>query len=285
MLVNPATISYVADGQRLMRSPLSGTGGELVLLTCDNSFLTFRWSPDGQSFAYVVETASESTYVFEWHLVTRGVDRVMGTTPAWCHCGNGSEDFSIDTGFSPDGQILWLVDYVGRGTSLQIRRLDGSLVGSDIRGDKPWPSPLTMGVWSGTDLFFRDSQGVERWSSGAVRQFLPGIAWLHPEASPNGGQLVYAARGADGAAHVYVADTSNGQTKQLSSRQANSPFYLSSRYVWYQGERLCSIPAGDQCYFNVKSIPTGKTYIYDLQTGTESESIITDIADVWPHGA
>jgi hypothetical protein len=27
------------------------------------------------------------------------------------------------------------------------------------------------------------------------------------------------------------------------------------------------------------------TYIYDLQTGTEWESIITNVADAWPHGA
>jgi hypothetical protein len=30
---------------------------------------------------------------------------------------------------------------------------------------------------------------------------------------------------------------------------------------------------------------SGKTYIYDLNTGTEFESVITDIADVWPHSA
>lgn len=259
-------------------------GGELVLLTCNNSFLTFAWSPDGQSLGYVIEIENESQYLFEWHLVTRGIDRAIGTMPAWCHCGNGSEDFSLDVGFSPDGQMASLVSYVGRGNAVQIRRLDGSLVGSEIRGDKPWPSPLTMGVWSGTDLLFRDSQGVERWTAGSVKPFLPGVAWLHPKASPSGNNIVYAARGGDGVAHVYSVDVSNGQTKQLSSRQANSPFYLSSRYVWYQEERLCSIPAGDQCYFNIKSVPTGKTYIYDLQTGTESESLITDLADVWPHG-
>jgi hypothetical protein len=33
------------------------------------------------------------------------------------------------------------------------------------------------------------------------------------------------------------------------------------------------------------TITTGKTYIYDLQTGTETESIITQVFDVWPHPA
>jgi hypothetical protein len=32
------------------------------------------------------------------------------------------------------------------------------------------------------------------------------------------------------------------------------------------------------------TLPTGKTYIYDLQTGTETESRITAVYDVWPHG-
>jgi hypothetical protein len=33
----------------------------------------------------------------------------------------------------------------------------------------------------------------------------------------------------------------------------------------------------------VKAI--GKTYIYDLQDSTETQSIITSVIDVWPHPA
>jgi hypothetical protein len=286
--VSASAISYlVHSGGQLMRSPLSGSPPEVVAVGCGNDdIVEFGWSPDGRSFTYLLEPADWATNpphtVFQWHLVSGGVDRLIGTAPGWCHCGSGSENSSLAVRFSPDGQFVWLVDSVGvRGTSLQVRRLDGSLVGTEIRGDRDSNAP-TMGVWSVTDLFFRDKDGVERWTNGEIKLFLPGVAWLHPRASPKGGQITYAARGADGLSHVNVVDTSNGRARQLSSPPGTSPFFLSSRYVWYKGERLCA--PGDPCYF-AKTIWNGKTYIYDLQTDTVLESIITDIADVWPHGA
>ena len=204
----------------------------------------------------------------------------MGTAPAWCHCGNGSEDYSLDEDFSPDGQSVSLVDSLGVGTNLQVRRLDGTLVGAEIRGDATFPNSVTHGVWSGTDLFYRDSQGVERWHDGTAKSFLPGVAWIHPRASPAGGQIVYAARGSDGQARISVANTATGQSRQLSSRAATWPIFLTPRYIWYRGERPCG-PSDAIC---IKAAFTGKTYVYDLQTGAEWESIITDVADVWPHG-
>ena len=60
--------------------------------------------------------------------------------------------------------------------------------------------------------------------------------------------------------------------------------FLTSRYIWYEGERACV--AADVCGSAPGGHPlNGKTYIYDLQTGTETESIITGVADVWPHAA
>ncbi len=166
------------------------------------------------------------------------------------------------------------------GTDLQVRRLDGSLVGAEIRGDR-YASQVTMGVWSGADLFFRDKQGVEKWTNGAITPFLPGVAWLHPWTSPDSGQIVYAARGSDGLAHVSVVDSASGRTRQLSGQPRDWPRFLTPRYVWYVGDRLCT-PLDGPCNVGTS---TGKTYIYDLQTGTEWDSLITDIADTWPHGA
>jgi len=60
--------------------------------------------------------------------------------------------------------------------------------------------------------------------------------------------------------------------------------FLTSRYIWYEGERACV--AADVCGSAPGGHPlNGKTYIYDLQTGTETESIITGVADVWPQPA
>jgi len=218
--------------------------------------------------------------VFHWHLVSGGVDREIGTAPRECICGEIPEDHRVALGFSHDGQLVSLVESVQMGTNLQVRRLDGSLVGAEIRGDRS-ASPVTMGVWSGTDLFFRDNQGVERWTSSAITPFLPGVAWLHPWTSPDGEQIVYAVRGSDGLAHVSVVDTVSGRTRQLSSQPRDWPRFLTPRYIWYVGDRLCT-PDDGPCNVGVS---TGKTYIYDLQTGTEWDSLITDIADTWPHGA
>jgi hypothetical protein len=281
--VSAATISYGAEyGKRLVRVPLSGVSPQVVAHACGFGIITFAWSPDGHSFTYVSEDddLSNPGHAFEWHLVIGGVDRVIGSATAWCHCGAGFEDQSLAVRFSPNGQFVSLVNNHWLGTNLQVRRLDSSLVGTEARGDRNATNRVTMGVWSGTDLFFRDSQGVQRWREGAVKPFLPGVAWLHPWASPAGEQIVYAMRGPDGFSHVNVVDTSNGQTRQLSSQPRAWPIFLTQRYIWYRGERTCT-PTDPMCRTTTLS---GKTYIYDLQTGTEWESIISTISDVWPHG-
>jgi hypothetical protein len=278
-----STISYIGDAHGLMRSALTGSEAQILVTACNfATIVTWSWSPDGQSFTYVLEPADWSAHIFEWHLVSAGVDRVIGKAPAWCHCGNGSEDSSVDVRFSPDGHFVSLVDSFWNGTNLQVRRLDGSLVGTEIAGDPSQQNPVTMGVWSGTDLFFRDLRGVERWRGGAITLFLPGVSWLHPRASPTGSEIVYSARGSDGLARVYAVDSTNGQSRQLSSQPRTVPMFLTSRYIWYRGERLCGSNEPGMC---LKTTFTDKTYVFDMQTGTEFESIITDIADVWPHGA
>jgi WD40 repeat protein len=260
---------------------LSGSATSFLVAGCatDNVVMQFRWSPDGQSFTYLLSDGDPNS-VFGWHLVSGGVDREIGTAPRDCICGEFPEADRIALSFSPDGQLVSLVEALQMGTNLQVRRLDGSLVGTEIRGDRN-ATPVTMGVWSGTNLFFRDNQGVERWTNGTITPFLPGVAWLHPWASPDGGQIVYAVRGGDGLARVNVVDTASRLTRQLTNQPRNWPHFLTPRYVWYMGDRLCG-PSDGPCG---TATSTGTTYIYDLQTGAEYQSIITDIADVWPRGA
>ena len=109
------------------------------------------------------------------------------------------------------------------------------------------------------------------------------MAWIKPRASSDGGQIVYTVRDSYGWGHVYVVDTTTRKVRELKSARTDAVF-LTSRYVWFQGERACV--ASDECGARPPFHPlNGKTYIYDLQTGTESESIITSVADVWPHAA
>ena len=138
-----------------------------------------------------------------------------------------------------------------------------------------------MSVWSGRSLYFRDAGGVQAWTNGVTSAFLPGVQWVRPKSSPAGGAIVYETRDASGVAHVHLVDTNTRKVRELKAGRSE-PAFLTSRYVWYQGERLC-LPS-DQCVIG-PTAPTGKYYIYDLQTGTEYSSMITSVVDVWPHAA
>jgi hypothetical protein len=262
----------------LIRMPLSGVPKTVVATTCGPSWiLAVGWNPTGQSATYLIDVGLG--HPFDWRLQADSTDRSLASVPAWCYCGNGSEERSFSVAFSPSGQFVSVIDDVGSAAGdLQVRRIDGSLV-TEFTGS--WPG-VTMGVWSGDSLYFRDSGALKVWHDGAVTTQRAGLAWLRPKASPGGGQVVFYTRGSDGLAKVSLIDTKSGAVKQLSDQARIAPVFLSSRYVWYEGERLCM--ASDQCVFN-HTVLTGKTYIYDLTTGSETESVITDVADVWPHGS
>jgi hypothetical protein len=139
----------------------------------------------------------------------------------------------------------------------------------------------TMSVWSRSGLYFRDATGVEVWRNGVVSTFLRGVEWIRPKASPDGRYIVYAAREL-GSAHVFIVDTTSGQVRSIAPARSE-PAFLTSRYIWYQAEPTC-VPEG-KCQAGFPGIATGKTFVYDLQDGTETPSVITSVIDAWPHAA
>jgi hypothetical protein len=132
-------------------------------------------------------------------------------------------------------------------------------------------------------LLFRDNQGIHVWRDGAQSLLLPGVAWIRPKASPAGGQVVYAAKDQTGKPNVFILDTSSGSVRMVA-KVRSEPAFLNSHLIWYKEERPCA--AGDVYPCGaVATVETGKTYIYDLQDNTETESVIAAVWDVWPHGA
>jgi WD40 repeat protein len=244
------------------------------------------WSPDGTSVAYTTQRGSyESGDVkLDVHLLSSGTDRIVGSTPglgiggceyiASCTLPNWLD---VRLAFSPDGQSFSFVAEGFGASFFRVWSSDGTLLKSiDTQS-------TTMSAWSSQTLYFRDGGGVEAWKAGANSTFLPGVAWIKPSASPAGGTVVYTVRDAAGWGHIYLVDTSTGQTHELKAQRTDAVF-LTSRYVWYRGERACV--EADQCGPNPPFHPgNGKTYIYDLQTGTEYESVITNVYDAWPHAA
>jgi hypothetical protein len=277
MFIGGSEIGDGTDGHLGLVSIVGGQRVTVYSAQCRSGIVTYAWNNGGDYLSYVIEVPENISSRFEWHLVGHGTDRVLGYAPAWCHCGGTgpADNYSLYAKFSPDGKyVSWVEDGVAVGGSdLQVRRLDGTLVGSESTG--------SMSVWSGGDLYFRDGNGVERWRAGAVTLVLRTAAWIRPQASPGGGQIAYWARAQDGLGRVFVLDTSTGTSRQISTEPRMEPVFLSSRYIWYVGERTC-LPT-DVCAL-AQTITTGVSYVYDLQDGTESTSAIAAVYDVWPHG-
>ncbi len=276
LFVSATEVSY-ADDTGLVRSSLDGNPKTIVSRQVVS---LFAWSPDGSTVVYTTESAGG----VDVHQLTAGVDRVLGSAPssgvggyetiAGCAITN-SLDFRL--AYSPDGAYVSLVVSGFAPSTFRLWSSNGNLLRSNDSDG------TTMSVWSGSSLYFRDSGGVEVWRNGVVSPFLPGVAWIRPKASPEGGQIVYAARDSGGWARTYVVDTITRKVRELNTARAE-PIYLTSRYIWYRGERACV--EADLCGSEPPIHPaSGKTYIYDLQAGTETESVITSVLDVWPHAA
>ncbi|HXC76961.1 MAG TPA: hypothetical protein VNU19_07910 [Candidatus Acidoferrum sp.] len=181
-------------------------------------------------------------------------------------------DFHLS--YSPDGRFITWAQSV-----TDVFRM-WTAAGVDVTPSTPF---VNMSVWSGASLYFDDSKDVKVWRNGVVSTFLPGVVWIRPKASPGGGQIVYETRDASGVSRTYVVDTTTARVRQLGGVYRAEPAFLTDRFIWYQGERFCS---PNECPIGPPgAIPTGLTYIYDLQAGTESASIITSVSDVWPHPA
>jgi hypothetical protein len=274
-------ITY-ADGTDMWSEPIGGSANRMP--PPFPGIGGFAWSPDGNALVFVHGDAAADSGM-DVSLWTRGGGfTALGSIPprgvggcetyASCTLPNWM-DFQLH--FSPDGTLISLVIKSFSGTVFRIWSADGKLLEMDDSYG------ATMSAWSGQALYLRAANGVSVWRNKSVSTLLGGVAWIRPSASPGGGAIVYSVRDSAGWAHTYVVDTATGSARELKTARTNAMF-LTSRYIWYEGERDCQ-PA-DQCGASPAIHPlSGKAYIYDLQDGTETESIITRVYDVWPHAA
>jgi hypothetical protein len=273
--VSGTEVSYVEDNTLNRRSWIGPTGwGQAA-----PGIGPFAWNPKGTSAVYITQGGAVEAV----HLLSSRGDLVIGSIPAGgvggCEAISSctlSNWLDSQLAYSPDGTYISLVINSFSGSVLRVWSSDGKpFKSSDGQG-------ATMATWSGHDLFFRDAKGVEVWRAGVVSPFLPGVVWVKPKGSPVGGQIVYTARDNGGWGQVFVVDTSTRKARLLKTARTDAVF-LNSRYIWYRGERACV--AADLCGAHPFHPLSGKTYIYDLQDGTETESIITSVLDIWPHAA
>jgi hypothetical protein len=269
-----ATVVSYANVSGVLRMPLVGSP-KTVVAKSSQVFL-FAWSPNGSTLAYISNSLDKSAL----HLVTGGQDRVVSSMSPF-NGGCESESCAIGSDFrllySQDGHFISLVQPWG-GPNFRLWDSDGKL----LKSNEPANVSYSMSVWSGNGLYVVGADGVAVWRNAVVSSFLPSVRWIRPKGSAGGGQIVYAVRDRSGLAHTYIVDTTTRKVRELKSARSE-PVFLTSRYIWYQGERLCV--AADNCDPSFPVVTTGKTYIYDLQDGTETQSIITGVYDVWPHAA
>lgn len=271
--VSATTVSYTTD-TGLVRAPVPGSPKTLVAAQAKGFY---AWSPDGKTAAYLTSSINGPDTTMQLHLVSNGNDRQVSSMPGppavyGCESQACADGWDFHLAYSPDGRFIsWAqnVRYVFRMWTAG---------GVNVTPTTPF---IEMTVWSGANFYFQDSKGIEVLRDGVISTFLPRVEWIRPKASPGGGQIVYETRDAAGLARTFIVDTRTAKVRALGKFRAE-PAFLTSRYIWYQGERSCT--ATDQCLPG-SSISTGKTYIYDLLDGTETESIVTRVFDVWPHAA
>ncbi len=265
---------FATNPSNLVRAPLAGTPATLVV-KAGHGIVLYDWAPDGKTVAYVTTTSDKS----ELHLVTGANDRLVSSMPSILGgCETPTCAFLVEFRllYSPDGKFISLTQSFG-GPNFRLWNSDGKLLKSNPDG-----SSYSMSVWSGGSLYFVDANGVEVWHDGGMSAFLPGVRWVRPKGSPDGSQIVYAASDSAGATHVYVVNTTTKSVREIK-KSRREPVFLTSRYLWYEGERACA--TADLCDKSLPVISNGTNYIYDLQDSTEATSIIGQVHDVWPHAA
>ena len=271
------TLTYL-DGNSLFHVLVIGSRKTRVVTTTQG-VLMYTWSPDRSTVVYATQSQPGTAAV---HQLSGGRDRVIGTIPILlgaigcetvASCA-GADTWDTRLTYSPNGAYISLTENIGNVQAFRLWSSDGTLITSSDSQSR------SMSVWSGDGFYYPHGSGVEVLRNGAVSLFLPGVNWIRPNVSPKETQIVYEVRDAQGWHHTFVVDTITKQTRELKKGRTD-PVFLTSRYIWYRAERACAVSEG--CDATHSATLSGKTYIYDLKDGTETESIITNVYDVWPH--
>jgi hypothetical protein len=173
--------------------------------------------------------------------------------------------------FSPDGSLLLVAD----STTLQVRRLDGSLAFAPTAGVDVYPSDATWG--SDGTLYFGDARGVSAGNplTGETRAVLPGVRWYDPASSPDGRHVVFEVRDQQKLPHLRMLDTATGAiVSGFSLAGASHALFVSPTELWYHEEAVC-----DRCAAPTQA--TGEILRYDMTRRTERLTGVSGfVADV-----
>ena len=211
------------------------------------------------------------------HLTTAAGDQVVAALPSITGGRCGSPDDSRQAAYTHSGADLYVLDQVNHSQSVLVV-LEGTKqvlsVAPPPGGAWPLGGHPAMAVWSPVSetLFYRQDRDIWKWTPGSDPQrYLPGVAWLYPTITPDGGHLAYAVPAPNHGHDVYLVDLAHDGSPQLIGKARNLPVFLNSSQLWFksEGQGMCG-PGGD------------KPLVYAINDGSESPSIINWVRNVWP---
>ena len=231
-------------------------------------------SPNLDEIVYLA--FDSTTNVDRVHVVTAAGDAIAASVPAiYGRCGS-PEDSRLG-GFSPSSRYSYVLDQsVPNLASLLVLRMNVAVFQIVPQGQWARDEEPMMAVWSPTTetLYYRLKNDVWKWTpTGGSERFLPGVAWSYATISPDGTYLAYAAAlRPDGLHNVYLVDLRHGSAPQAIGKGARTtPAFLNATQLWYRSDVQGPCGAGGD-------VPM----VYDLGDGSESASIIDNVASVWP---
>ena len=213
------------------------------------------------------------------HVTTAGGDEVLAVLPDANAGRCGQPTDSSQGGYTRSGSSLYILNQptltqesllIFRGAEERLSILPPP--GWWKEGRQP-----VFALWSPTAAALYWSQGgdVWRWTPDAGRQrFLEGVTWWDPTISADGRYLAYAERHEDGGRDgVYLVDlVDGGGPRRIGNGDRGEPRFLNATQLWLQASN------GGGC---AGPMPPG-TWIYDVSSGQESDSIIASVVAAWP---
>jgi hypothetical protein len=280
--IDATHISYITNGGRALYMVDLLTRTTSLVRAWGNqgsAYWVYAWSPDGRALSYLSSNGDQ----VEWHLLSAAGDVTLSKLGSFPGRGANPDSDDAMVGFSADGQYVALEQTIsyngveapaGQAAPFQVVRLsDHKVVYSRMNG--------TMATWagSGAAFYFRTAAGVEEWDpANGPRLAVANLQWIHPWPSANGQLIVYATANAKGnhlPGFLRLPDNSGGT---FSNQFRTGEKLLKPLLLWYAEEAAACV----QCDTAEPRL-TGRTYIRDLNTGTDEPSIITAVFDSWPH--
>jgi hypothetical protein len=288
-----SSLNNPADGTSvIMRMSLADLK-PVAVASVQGEVMDLAWSPDASSVAYLAYTSAPGLGSGSanrlWMKTGSAPPRALTPLiPLFGRGGSISDETIVR--FSPDGRYLLMVDTFVSGGPPESPDLAAFQVRSVQDGSLLWAAPsalhptgkgqfVTMAAWlhQADRFFYRDAAGVQTWDQPSTDGTIyPGLGWYSPSISPDDRSVAYAVD-LDAQPHVEVRELTTKAFRVIPGIRG-SPFFVGANMLFVAEYAPSTQPGpGVQAYS-----PTGRAFVFDLRTDTETPVPIFDPIDFWP---